>query len=492
MRNGYQSAGAISGRTWAWAGGAALVLSVVAARWAWNVGPDTAQAGPPAGRLVPLAAGAQERTRERRIVISIAADDGLKPWLDSLLPRYADEISSGRRGERIVFDVVYAPSLLLSSRMSEGILTPTVALLDSLGAWEGIDTPSTDDLVPLVSASLGVAGSKTGPVILPRPDLSSAGVAGLAWLAGLPEDAGFGGAASWVGTARGEALESALRAVPFAWSAWESATRASGTAGAWTTAPLAARAGRDFSPADGRSLVYSGRVVGGSGDVAAEAGRLLAYLVSSDAQNAARQAGYTSVSSSWGQTPAEVADANTLWRQFKQPASFVVVLDTSPSMERDGSLTAAVRGVDRLGMMLVRGDSIGLITSGEGVTWAASGVRIGQDDLRLRHALMGQVGNGTGMILDCLQAAIDQAAAAKTPTRVVVISDGPDAGSTRTLAEVTESLRKATGVQVFAVAVGPAADRDSLASLAQAGRGEFIEATPDTLADAIERLGARN
>jgi len=492
MRNDYHAAGAITGRTWAWAGGAALVLSVFAARWAWNVGPDAAVANPPADRALAPDSIAQDRPRERRIVVSIAADDGLKPWLDAVLPAYADEISAGRRGERVVFDVVYGPSLLLASRIAEGALSPTLAMLDSLGAWESIGPQSTDDLVPMLTAQLGVAGATSGKVIIPRPDLSSSGVAGLAWLASLPADAGFGGAASWVGTSKGESLERALRTTTFAWSPWESATRAGGSIGAWSTAPLAKLAARDFVPAEGHTLVYSGRVISEGGDVAAEADRLLAYLVSSDAQTLARQAGFSPVSSSWGHAPADIADASTLWRQFKQPASFVVVLDTSPSMEREGSLTAAVRGIDRLGIMLVRGDSIGLVTSGEGVTWAASGVRIGQDDLRLRHALMGQVGNGTGLILDCVQAAIDHATTTKAATRVVVISDGPDAGSTRTLAEVTQALQKAPGVQVLGVAVGPAADRDMLASLAQAGRGELIETTPDTLSETLERLGARN
>jgi uncharacterized protein YegL len=191
-------------------------------------------------------------------------------------------------------------------------------------------------------------------------------------------------------------------------------------------------------------------------------------------------------------TPAGMAQFSTLWADVKRPASILLLLDTSSSM--DGEKLDAARQAIRRFLPRIAGtsDRLGLMTFGSSIEDAVLLQLAGTATAEIEASLDWATAAGGTPLFDCVAAAIERLAAdGRTDLRaIVLLSDGEDTTSTMSLGEVTPGIRAAEHLLIYAVSY-PEGDPDTLASLVAEGRGQVRESDPESVAQLYETISRR-
>jgi Ca-activated chloride channel family protein len=186
------------------------------------------------------------------------------------------------------------------------------------------------------------------------------------------------------------------------------------------------------------------------------------------------------------QTLLEVPDAATLeallaaWRRTKKAADIVFVFDKSGSMA-GRPLDEAKRGAKAFLGTLDARDEVTLMFFDSRVYPAYGPVAVGKAKAELEARIDGISAGGETAVYDAAHAAYAALAARRSPSAnriraVVVMTDGVDNKSQRTLDALREKLRgEDRAATVFTIAYGAAPSRDALQGLATDGGGSFSE-----------------
>ena len=166
------------------------------------------------------------------------------------------------------------------------------------------------------------------------------------------------------------------------------------------------------------------------------------------------------------------------WRYTRPPANIVFVVDTSESMD-GGKLAktkAALHGF--LDQIEGDGDKIGLVDFGTGVAGSGGLRRLDEAGRRQTAELIDRLeAGGATELIDAVWAAhsaLQDAADAEAINAIVVLTDGRDNDSERSLRALRAAMQEARiQVAVYAVAFGRDADEDLLQAFADVGGGQF-------------------
>jgi Ca-activated chloride channel homolog len=196
-----------------------------------------------------------------------------------------------------------------------------------------------------------------------------------------------------------------------------------------------------------------------------------------------------------GETTNAIID---LFRQTKRPATIVVLLDTSQSME-GSKLTRALAGTQTFMDFLERDDELIIYRFGSDVAPLAPSGRVADIKETLGRTIGGLFAEGNTVLYDAvcegmetllaLQAE-DEAAGEPRLYGMVLLSDGEDTSSERTEGEMLYSClpvsEAVTGIKVFTIAYGDDANEDLLARIANRTNANFYAANPETIAAIYE------
>ena len=196
-----------------------------------------------------------------------------------------------------------------------------------------------------------------------------------------------------------------------------------------------------------------------------------------------------------GETTNAVID---LFRQTKRPATIVVLLDTSQSME-GSKLTRALAGTKAFMDFLERDDELIIFRFGSDVAPLAPSGRVAEIKETLGKTIEGLFAEGNTVLYDAVCEGMEtllalqaehEAAGEPRLYGMVLLSDGEDTSSEHTEGEmlysclpVTEAV---TGIKVFTIAYGEDANEELLARIANRTNANFYTADPETIAAIYE------
>lgn len=198
-----------------------------------------------------------------------------------------------------------------------------------------------------------------------------------------------------------------------------------------------------------------------------------------------------------GETTDAVID---LFYQTKRPATVIVLLDTSQSMEGE-KLKRALQGTQRFIDFLGRDDELFIYRFGDDVVPLEQGGRVGEVGEALRRKVGDLFSEGNTVLYDAVcesmetlqdQKAEHEAAGEPHLYGVVLLSDGQDTNSRRTASEMLYTClptqETTAGIKVFTIAYGEDADVALLQRIANRTNAFSYEAQPDTIETIYERI----
>ncbi|MFM7548579.1 MAG: extracellular solute-binding protein [Cyanobacteriota bacterium] len=196
--------------------------------------------------------------------------------------------------------------------------------------------------------------------------------------------------------------------------------------------------------------------------------------------------------------PEVVEAIISLWRdQVKKPSRVALVVDSSGSMAGD-KLPSAQRSLQAYLAQIGPRDVVGLIDFDSTVREPVV-LRGGSSGATAAAAFVGglQAEGGT-RLYDAVEAGRDWLRRTRRPGEilaVVVLTDGVDSGSRRSLQALEAELRRSgfagdERIGVFTIGYGNSGDYDAalLRRIAQSNGGEFMEGTPDSILKRMESL----
>ena len=167
-----------------------------------------------------------------------------------------------------------------------------------------------------------------------------------------------------------------------------------------------------------------------------------------------------------------------VWRYTRPPANIVFVVDTSESM--DGGKLAKTKAALHGFLALLEGDrdKIGLVEFGTGVAGTGGLRRLDETGRGQMAELIDRMeAGGVTDLIDAVWAAhsaLQDAADAEAINAIVVLTDGRDNDSERSLRALRAAMQEARiQVAVHAVAFGRDADEELLQAFADVGGGQF-------------------
>ncbi len=176
------------------------------------------------------------------------------------------------------------------------------------------------------------------------------------------------------------------------------------------------------------------------------------------------------------------------WRRDRKPANVMLVLDNSGSMNDEHKLDRAKEGLEAFFKQVAPQDEIGLTTFSSGVVPRVTPAPYRDNKPRLQSALKEVFPEDDTAVYDATYESVD--AVARTAdddhiNAVVVLTDGDDTNSGRSVQDVVARLRKegraeSNGVRVFTIAYGSEPNADVLQRFADASGGKaFVGNTDD-------------
>ena len=175
---------------------------------------------------------------------------------------------------------------------------------------------------------------------------------------------------------------------------------------------------------------------------------------------------------------AVIEMALEVWRYTRPPANIVFVVDTSESM--DGSKLAKTKAALHGFLAQIEGDrdKVGLVAFGTGVADSGGLRRLDETGRGQMSELIDRMeAGGTTNLIDAMWTAhsvLQDAADAEAINAIVVLTDGRDNDSERSLRALRAAMQEARiQVAVHAVAFGRDADEELLKAFADIGGGQF-------------------
>jgi Mg-chelatase subunit ChlD len=198
-----------------------------------------------------------------------------------------------------------------------------------------------------------------------------------------------------------------------------------------------------------------------------------------------------------GETTDAIID---LFYQTKRPATLVVLLDTSQSMEGE-KLNRALSAPQRFLDFLERDDEVTIYRFGDDVVVLEPAGRVGEVKESLRDTVGSLFAEGNTVLYDAIcegietlqeQVAEDEATGEPHLYGVVLLSDGQDTNSERSESEMMYSCLPATeamtGIKVFTIAYGDDADGELLTRIANRTNANSYTAAPETIEAIYEQI----
>ena len=178
----------------------------------------------------------------------------------------------------------------------------------------------------------------------------------------------------------------------------------------------------------------------------------------------------------------------TTWRRDRKPANVELVLDNSGSMEQEGKLDAAKRGLQAFLRLLAPQDEVGLTKFSTKITPLVPPAPYRQNAGALAAAIRDIVPEDQTSLYDATIFGVDlikRRADSEHINAVVLLTDGQDTASNSSAQQVIEQLRaegdsETGGVRVFTIAYGSDAKAAELSAFAAASGGKgFTASTTD-------------
>jgi Ca-activated chloride channel homolog len=168
------------------------------------------------------------------------------------------------------------------------------------------------------------------------------------------------------------------------------------------------------------------------------------------------------------------------WREDRKPANVLLVLDTSGSMNEEGRLENAKQGVEAFLREVSPNDRVGLTVFSALIKQLAPIQPVRQNRARLRSLVRDLIADGGTAVYDAtLEGArtVERLRDDEHINAVVVLTDGEDTDSTRSVDEVVRELDRGDSqerIRVFTIAysAGAAGAEDALKRMAEASGGQ--------------------
>ncbi|MFL5844950.1 MAG: vWA domain-containing protein [Solirubrobacteraceae bacterium] len=169
------------------------------------------------------------------------------------------------------------------------------------------------------------------------------------------------------------------------------------------------------------------------------------------------------------------------WRADRKPANVLLVVDVSGSMREERKLVNAKQGLTGFLSEVAPQDRVGLLTFSTDINPLIPIAPISDNLDQLRQTVDGLVADGETSLFDATAAAVKQVADINDDSRinaVVVLTDGVDTNSQRTVEDIVSELDAASEgddrVRVFTIAYGAGASgsQDALKQIAAAAGGK--------------------
>jgi len=187
--------------------------------------------------------------------------------------------------------------------------------------------------------------------------------------------------------------------------------------------------------------------------------------------------------------PRVLAAIKDAWRRDRKPANVLLVLDTSGSMTQENRLENAKRGLGTFLKEVAPQDNVGLTIFSDRVQKIEPIAPIGSNRGKLRQVVSNLIADGGTAIYDATAAGVAQVKQRADRSRinaVVLLTDGEDTDSTRSVDEVVRELEaqgdSSRRVRVFTIAysAGAAGAAESLEQIAGASGGKaYVGKTSD-------------
>lgn len=184
-------------------------------------------------------------------------------------------------------------------------------------------------------------------------------------------------------------------------------------------------------------------------------------------------------------TPRVLAKIRDAWREDRKPADVMLVVDVSGSMAEEDRLSRAKEGLDVFFDQIQSHDRVGLTVFDDRVERLVPIRDFGEVEGRLRRKVANLFPDGGTAFRDATARAFEEVesrtAAAGRIDAVVVLTDGDDTDSSRSLDDLVRELSSqgdsATQVRVFTIAYSATAAgaADALEEIAAASGGQYYE-----------------
>lgn len=190
-------------------------------------------------------------------------------------------------------------------------------------------------------------------------------------------------------------------------------------------------------------------------------------------------------------SPDVLATIKTYWHEDRKPADVIVALDTSGSMGDEDKLEFAKRGLVKFVEKAAPQDRLGLVQfSSDTKVLVPLTPMTPANRTALADRVRGLYPDGGTAVYDATLQAYQAAQSGKADhiKAVVVLTDGLDRDSQRSLAQVLKTLSaddeaRDHPVRVFTISYGSDADPTVLAQIAEAGNGKAYKGTTENIDD---------
>jgi Ca-activated chloride channel family protein len=172
------------------------------------------------------------------------------------------------------------------------------------------------------------------------------------------------------------------------------------------------------------------------------------------------------------------------WREDRKPASVLLVVDTSGSMNDEDRLARAKEGLETFFEQVGRQDDLGLTIFSDQIQPLIPVGPFRQNEQEIRDTVRNLIADGGTAVWDATAEGFEQVRADADPDRisaVVVLTDGEDTDSSRSVEEVVEAVRaqgdSSEQVRVFTIAYSAGAEgaAEGLEAIAEASGGQPYE-----------------
>ncbi|MDP9260577.1 MAG: VWA domain-containing protein, partial [Actinomycetota bacterium] len=196
--------------------------------------------------------------------------------------------------------------------------------------------------------------------------------------------------------------------------------------------------------------------------------------------------------------PRVLAKIKRLWHDDRKAANVAIVVDVSGSMQDEDKLRHAQDGLRVFLRQFSPRDRVGLVTFADRSRVIVPIAEMRTNRVKLESSVEYFVAGGGTAVYDATSQAVDLVASLNDSTRinaVVVLTDGEDNRSSRTVESLLAELRRrgesdVGSIRVFTIAYGDSANKDVLASIAAASGGKDYSGDPAEIESVYRQISS--